>query len=135
MASAHGQNYGYPGADPYGGGPAPRNGLGIAALVVSLIGLVFFWTVVGGIVLGLLAIVFGVIGFRRGKRGEATNGTMALIGAIIGVLAILASGLIIAVGVSFFKSEGFSDLRDCLSSADTQAEQQKCEDDFKDSVG
>ncbi|MEV7426309.1 MULTISPECIES: DUF4190 domain-containing protein [unclassified Streptomyces] len=133
MASAHGQNYGYPGADPYGG-PAPRNGLGIAALVVGLIGLVFFWTVVGGIVLGLLAIVFGIIGFLRGRRGEATNGTMSLIGAIIGALALVASGLLIAVGVSFLKSEEFGNLRDCLQSADTQAQQQKCQDDFKDTV-
>ncbi|MFF5566098.1 DUF4190 domain-containing protein [Streptomyces sp. NPDC012623] len=133
MASAHGQNYGYPGADPYGG-PAPRNGLGIAALVVGLVGLLLFWTVIGGIVLGLLAIVFGVIGFLRGRRGEATNGTMSLIGAVIGALALLVSGLLIVLGMSFLKSEEFTDLRDCLQSADTQAEQQKCQDDFKDSV-
>ena len=44
-------------ADPGYGAPLrrPRNGLGIAALVLGLLALVLCWTIIGGIVLGLLA--------------------------------------------------------------------------------
>ena len=35
----------------------PRNGLGIAALVIAIVGLVFCWTVAGGVILGLTAVI------------------------------------------------------------------------------
>lgn len=47
--------------------------MGVAALTLGLIGAVLFWTVLGGVVLGLLALIFGIVGYRRGKRGEATT--------------------------------------------------------------
>src|SRR4051812_3120007 len=68
-----------------------RNGLGIAALVLGILAVLSFLTVVGGIILGLVALILGVIGFRRGRRGEATNGTMSLVGAVLGVLGLIGS--------------------------------------------
>ena len=57
----------YPGA--YGGGPVvARNGLGTAALVLGILALVTCWTVIGGVVLGVLAVIFGFIGRGRVKR-------------------------------------------------------------------
>ncbi|KOU00533.1 hypothetical protein ADK86_14175 [Streptomyces sp. NRRL F-5755] len=81
---------------------AARNGLGIAALVLGLIGLLsgliplFFW--LAGI-LGLLALIFGLVGLGRAKRGQATNKGVAITGTIFGVLALIASaiGLVITV--------------------------------------
>ena len=79
--------YGHP---PYG---APmRNGLGTAALVLGIIGVVsgarmFFVA----FVLGILAVVFGLVGRGRAKRGEASNKTAATWGFALGVVAILAS--------------------------------------------
>jgi Septum formation/Domain of unknown function (DUF4190) len=83
---------------------APRNGLGIAALVLGIIGVVvgiipfFFWLAV---ILGVIGLIFGFIGRGRAKRGEATNGTMALWGIITSAVAIVLSivGLVILVGV------------------------------------
>ncbi len=112
----------------------PRNGLGIAALVLGLIALFTFWTVFGGILLGLAAIVLGIIGFRRQRRGQATNGTMAVIGAVLGVLALLASAIILAIGVSIFSGEGFDNLKDCLDNAQTAGERADCEKDFSDDI-
>ncbi|GAA2455954.1 DUF4190 domain-containing protein [Streptomyces macrosporus] len=112
----------------------PRNGLGIAALVLGLIALVSFWTVFGGVVLGLVALVLGIVGHRRVKRGEATNGAMALIGAIAGGLALAASVAVIAAGVSFLNSEEFGNLEDCLRNADSAAEERQCEQDFRNDV-
>ncbi|MBC9712418.1 DUF4190 and DUF4352 domain-containing protein [Streptomyces sp. TRM66268-LWL] len=71
--------------------PQPRNGLGIAGLVLGIVGAVFFWTVWGGIILGVLGLIFGLIGRSRARKGEATNGGVALAGAILGGLAIVAS--------------------------------------------
>lgn len=68
-----------------------RNGLGAAALACGLIGillgqvpLLFF----GSGALGVLAIVFGLIGIRRALRGRASNRAVAVTGLVTGVAAV-----------------------------------------------
>ncbi|WP_432249219.1 DUF4190 domain-containing protein [Streptomyces sanyensis] len=87
--------YGAP--QPYNPGPAPaqaRNGLGTTALVLGIIGLLIafvpllFW--LGGI-LGLLALIFGLVGLGRAKRGEATNKGVAVAGTVLAALTLVAS--------------------------------------------
>lgn len=112
----------------------PRNGLGVAALTLALIGAVLFWTVLGGLLLGLLAVLLGIFGARRAKRGQATNGTMAIVGAVIGALALIASSVILAIGLSVVRSDDFKTLENCVKHADTKSAQQKCRDDFSNSV-
>ncbi|KUL49199.1 hypothetical protein ADL22_08595 [Streptomyces sp. NRRL F-4489] len=77
------------------GMPAPqaaRNGLGVAALVLGIIGLlsgipmVLFW-LAGP--LGLLALIFGLVGASRVKKGQATNKGVAITGAVLGGLALI----------------------------------------------
>ncbi len=63
----------------------PRNGVGIAALVVGLISLVF-----AGLILGAVAIILGWIGMNRVKKGEATNQVMALIGVVLGIAGVVS---------------------------------------------
>lgn len=67
-----------------------RNGLGIAALCCGLIGilvgLIPFMFLASG-ALGILAIVFGIIGIRRVGRSEASNRGMAISGLVTGVAA------------------------------------------------
>ncbi|MEU1628323.1 hypothetical protein ABZ746_23925 [Streptomyces sp. NPDC020096] len=99
----------YPGPYPTGYGgypyaawlrPAPRNALGTAALVLGIVGTVAAVTLFGvivGLPLGVLALVFGIIGRRRARRGEATNGGQALSGAILGAAAIAVSIAVIAL--------------------------------------
>jgi hypothetical protein len=80
-----------PSAPVYHRTAAPmRNGLGVAALACGLAGillgqvpLLFF----GSGALGVLAIVFGVIGIRRALRGSASNRAMAVTGLVAGVVA------------------------------------------------
>jgi hypothetical protein len=107
---ATGAAYGQ-GADPYGGGYAgypgyqgygqpgwqqgPANGMGITAMVLGIIATVLFCFYGLGIVLGILALIFGFIGRGRARRGEATNGGMALAGIILGAIGTLVSALFI----------------------------------------
>ena len=60
----------------------PRNGMGIAALVLGILSLL---TGVFGMILGGLAIVFGSVGLGRANRGEATNKVMAGWGLGLGI--------------------------------------------------
>lgn len=83
---------------------AARNGFGVTALVLGIIGalsgipMVMFW-LAGP--LGLLALIFGVMGLKRVKKGQATNKGMAITGTILGVLAILLAitGLVLTLWV------------------------------------
>lgn len=113
---------GYPPPPPYGsyGGypppapSAPKNGLGVASLVVAIVGL---FTVFGGIVLGVVAIILGFLGRGRVKRGEATNGGIAVAGIVLGALSILVSIAAIAFAVWGFNEVGGGDYIDCVSRA------------------
>lgn len=84
---------------PYAPGQMPgthpmRNGLGTAALVLGLIGSVsglipfLFW--LAGI-LGLIALILGMSGRGRVKRGEAGNKGVATFGAVLGLVALILS--------------------------------------------
>ena len=113
----------------------PRNGLGIAALVIAIIGLVFCWTVAGGVILGLTAVIIGFVAQGRVKRGEATNGGVAIAGIVLGFLAIIVSLIFIPIWIGVFAEVGGTDYVDCLPKAgsDNQAIQ-KCADQFRDRV-
>ncbi|MGW4345640.1 DUF4190 domain-containing protein [Streptomyces sp. NPDC004690] len=98
---------GYPSAPGYGLGMGmqPSNGLGTAGLVLGIIGVVcsltvFLWFF--GIILGILAIVFGAIGRGKANRGEATNKGAATGGLVCGIVATVVLpvlGLILFAGI------------------------------------
>jgi len=76
---------------------APKNGLGTTALILGIIGLLFAWIpIIGflGLVLGVLATIFGIIGIVRAHKGTATNMVMTYIGAGLGVLSIVLSTVV-----------------------------------------
>lgn len=126
------------GQAPWGQAPPvgpKRNGLGTAALVVGLLALIFFWTIIGGIVLGLLAVGLGIGGRRRAKRGVADNGGIAVAGLVLGVLSVLAAGALIAAGVALFQSDTGRELVECVQEAPDQAAAEQCRRQFEDSVG
>ena len=79
---------------------APRNGLGIAALILGIIGVLsglipLFFGVAG--ILGIIGLILGFVGYGRFQRGAASNGTMALWGIMTSAVAIVVSigGLVI----------------------------------------
>lgn len=105
--------------------PKPKNGMGIAALVFGILGiLTCWWLPIIGFLFGLLAVIFGVIGRGRVRKMVATNGGVALTGLVLGLLSVIVNIiLMIVVGVglfAFFQSGGgnsVGQLQDCLSQA------------------
>ncbi|MDH6624167.1 hypothetical protein M2271_001964 [Streptomyces sp. LBL] len=80
----------YPQAPGYAMAPQPSNGMGTTGLVLGIIGVVcsltfFLW--IFGVILGILAIIFGAIGRGKGNRGQATNRGAATAGLVCGIVA------------------------------------------------
>ncbi|MDT9683821.1 DUF4190 domain-containing protein [Streptomyces sp. TRM76323] len=93
---------GYPGSyGTYGGagawGPGPANGLGIASMVIGIVSLVTCFLYGLGVVLGILALVFGIIGRKRVQRGEANNGGMATAGIVTGAVGIVLGAVVLGL--------------------------------------
>jgi Domain of unknown function (DUF4190) len=129
---------GYP-LPPYGGYPpqavAPRNGLGIASLVLAVIGLLSVATVFAPIALGIVAVIFGLIGHARAKRGGANNGGVAIAGIVLGGLAIVVGFAFIAIWTTVWKDVRGGDYIDCTQKAGSNhVLQQQCADQFRRSV-
>jgi hypothetical protein len=136
-----GQYPGQYGADPYGQpgqggqyyGKPPRrgNGLAVAALVVGIFALLLCWTIIGGIGLGLIALVLGVIGLSRSRSDGASGGGLAIGGIALGMLGVIASIVLVIVGIGIFNAVGGGDYVDCVNDAgNDQTAVQRCNDEF-----
>jgi hypothetical protein len=139
------QSGGYPGGYPppppvpYSGftppPTGPRNGLGVAALIIAIIALVFCWSVFGGIILGLVAVIIGFVARGRVQRREATNGGVAIAGIVLGILAIILGLVFIPIWFGVFRQVGGTDYIDCVSKAGSdQQAVQRCADQFRKRV-
>lgn len=91
-------------ASPYPQPPPvsiPKNGMGTAALVLGIIGVLLAWIpFVGflGFILGILAMVLGGIGIFKAHKGTATNTVVSYVGTGLGLVAFVLS-LIVFGGV------------------------------------
>ena len=130
-----GQPGGYPaGGYPQGGYPAAggrRNGIGVAALVFGVVALVLVILLLFsplGAFLGLLAILFGILGLIRANRGEADNRGQAVAGLITGAVALLF-GILFTISVGTWFSTHVNDFRnfgDCMDNATGPAAREQC---------
>src|SRR5581483_6762106 len=77
---------------------------GTAAMVLGILSCCLFCLYgIVGLILGVLAVVFGVKGKRRADRGEATNRGQAQAGFITGIIGIilgLATIAVLIVGIA-----------------------------------
>ena len=81
---------------PSGGGSGTQdNGMGTAAMVLGLLGLVCVLPLIGSI----LGIIFGMIGLRKVDEGLADNRGMAQAGLVMGWvgLALFLLGCVVVV--------------------------------------
>jgi len=90
---------GYPGYDPYRPTKPPgTNGKAIAALATSLLGLVCCGLP------SIAGLVLGVIGMRETRRTGQDGYAIALIGAIIGGLAVAGWVVYLLLSISIYAS-------------------------------
>ncbi|WP_405779241.1 DUF4190 domain-containing protein [Streptomyces sp. NBC_00859] len=110
----------------------PSNGVAVAALVLGILAVVFFWTVIGGILLGLIGLILGIVGIRKARAGRAPRRAMAIIGTVLSALGIIGGAGILIAGVSILNSDSFKSYSDCVQHAHSQSAKDKCTRDFKD---
>jgi len=126
-------------ATPYGTDVPGRSlptGMAVASLVLGIIGLLTAFFLLGGL-LGLVAMILGIIALGKIKRGEADGKGLAIGGIVTGVLAMLGALLIVITVGAFFASNSneISDLADCIDKANNnQTEVQACQDEFERQV-
>ncbi|MCL2382844.1 MAG: DUF4190 domain-containing protein [Oscillospiraceae bacterium] len=71
-----------------------QKGMSIASMVLGIVGLVLGWCFYLFIPLGILAIIFGIIGMKKGGRG------MAIAGLIMGGLTLLVYLAMVILGLA-----------------------------------
>ncbi|MFF4762193.1 DUF4190 domain-containing protein [Streptomyces sp. NPDC001292] len=111
--------YGYPAYPGSGQGwpgipMPPQNGMGTTAMVLGIMSCTMFcFYGIFGVVLGVLAVVFGIKGRRKAERGEANNHGQAQAGLITGIIGIVLGFLMIAVLIlGFFFAGSVEDSSD-----------------------
>lgn len=71
---------------------APRNGFGVTALVLGILGLLFSFIPFIGVIawpLVLLGLLFGVLGVVRASRGRADNRGVAIAGTVLSAIGLV----------------------------------------------
>jgi Domain of unknown function (DUF4190) len=126
---------GYPAPGyPAGGYPTTRgrrNGMGTAALVLGVVALVLVLLLLFsplGAFLGLLAVLFGILGLIRANRGEADNRGQAVAGLVTGAVALLL-GIVFTISVGTWFSTHVNDFRrfgNCMDNAVGAAAREQC---------
>jgi hypothetical protein len=121
---------GYP-AGGYPAAPARRNGLGTTALVLGVVGLVLVLLLLFspiGAFLGLLAVLFGILGLMRVNRGEADNRGQTVAGLVTGGLALLIGAYFtISIGIWFSTHvNDFNNFGQCIDDAANAAAREQC---------
>lgn len=69
-------------------GEKPRTGMSVTSMVLGIVAILICWAPFGSyvaVVLGLLAVIFGIVGMRRAGRG------MAIAGLVVGGIALVAA--------------------------------------------
>ncbi len=128
-------NWGGPGGygpPPPGYGGQQSKGLAVAALVLGIVGVATFFIFLGGL-LGIVALVLGIVAIRQTRKGQAGGQSMAIAGTILGGAAIVITAIYAIALSAFFVKFGtqFSNFQDCLRHATTAQEQRDCRDQFR----
>ena len=126
-----------PGPPPGQGPPAGyqtrgrRNGVGTTALVIGVVALVLVVLLLFaplGALLGLVAVVFGIVGLVRVNRGDADNRGQAVAGLITGAFALLV-GVVLTISIGTWFATHVNDFNTfgrCMDGANGSAEREAC---------
>lgn len=117
----------------------PRNGLGVAALVIgvaSVVAAVSFVLFPLALIGGLVGLILGIIALTRGKAKESTNAGQATAGVICCAIAlVIAILLTVHVGTWVARNTGvFTRFDKCIAQAGDRTEVSTCIANFANEV-
>lgn len=105
----------------------PRNGFGLTALILGILGLLFGLVPFTGFIafgLGAVGLIFGLANIGRLKRRRSTNKVTTGFGIGLSALAIVAG--VIGMTILFGAFEDLSDDLSCIEQAETVEEMEEC---------
>lgn len=76
-----------------------RNGLGIAALVLGIVGLVMVWLPFLSLLLGILATALGGVGLGTARQGKTTGKGSSIAGLTLGIITVVLAFLSLTLAV------------------------------------
>ncbi len=126
-------------ATPYGTDVPGRSlptGMAVASLILGILGILTAFFLLGGL-LGLVAVILGVLALGKIKRGEADGRGMAIGGIVTGAIALVLTIGFLAIVGSFFaaNSDEIGSLTQCIEDAgNSQTATQACRDQFNRQV-
>lgn len=84
--------------------PQKSNGVAVAALVLGILSLLGLVLVFPGFIFGLVALILGIVGLNKAKSiaGPGSRKGMSIAGIVMGVIAMVLSGLMMYAGFSVF---------------------------------
>jgi hypothetical protein len=109
----------------------PRNGLGVAALVIgvaSLVAAISFTLFPLALITGLVGTIIGIIGLTRTSAGRATNSGQAVAGTVCSGLALIIA-IVFAVGVGTWverNTDVFARFDKCIAQAGNRTDVSTC---------
>lgn len=118
--------------------------LSIISLVLAIVALAVFWSVVvvavlgvhvmdsvvtvapaAGVILGVAAVVTGIVARRRVRRGQAGRGAVALSGIVLGVVAAVIPA-VYAAWVVYLLYAKYQEFEQCIRVPETAAPRYLC---------
>jgi hypothetical protein len=109
----------------------PKNGLGVAALVLgvgSLVAVLSFILFPLALIAGLIGVILGIIALTRAERGQSTNRGQAIAGLTCSGIALIIA-IVFAVRVGVWVSDNQAPLRrleSCLTRAGNSQDVGQC---------
>ncbi|MCH1866091.1 DUF4190 domain-containing protein [Nocardioides sp. CFH 31398] len=134
---------GHPHHQSYDGAKQGK-GMAVTALILGVLALLLCWTVIGGVLLGLPALILGLIASSRAKKGKAGGRGLAITGWVTGLLGlVLAIALTVLAGTFLARivdSDAAQRYEQCVSDAGGQQQQvdeceRQLERDLEDTFG
>jgi hypothetical protein len=107
----------------------------VASLVTGLFAVLLCWTVVGGLLLGVGAVVLAVLARRRVRRGEAVGSGVATAGLVLGAVGIAGGLVVLVLSLWILDGDAGREFVSCMREAQTQEEAGECQQRFRDRIG
>jgi hypothetical protein len=108
----------------------PRNGVGLASLIIAIVALALCWIPIVGyasVILGVIGVVLAIVGLVNVRRGIAANPVVTILGGVLSIAALILPWVFLAVFMNaveerFDEATAYSDCIEKAIDEDTPLE-------------